>query len=794
MKSRTLSALMLLVLAAILCLCPKPASADGKEITFSSEVEARPNPLPRVASNLQQAMDFVKNTTKAEKAEYFSRFDVSKPAPFRVDDSGRIQCYIRCRSLNPDTLEKLRGQGVQAHLTEPSEGLVQTWLTSEQIRKIEKLPEVQFIRLPSYPVCNVGSVTTEGYQAMQIHKFVNRPEFIGTNVTGRGIKVGVISSAIYRADLSSQYGDLPRQDAPTSGTFGGVKYFSWRTNPYTGLPYGIDLLGIITYWAGDYDEEGTAMLEIIHDIVPDAQLYFSNFDTDLEMNMSKDWLRAQGCDVIVDDIGFLNSGPYDGSSVVSQGSTRQVDNGVAYYTSVGNHAQDHLWGNFSDPEANNIHNFGLKDETMEIRIPSGGSAAVYVAWDEPYGSSGYDIDLYLLDPNYLDFTNPYSYSTTLQLGDGEPTEALTVYNNTYNDATASVVITRKSRLGGYNDAAQPMRMNLFVIGAVILEKEYMIEAGSILNNADAGSGVISVAAIDVSSSLHNIVEYFSSRGPTWDGRQKPEIASFDGTSGGYALRSTPFARFFGTSCSAPHAAGVAALIKGYKITTGDPDFIFPPTPKAVVDNINAAIFQGAEDMLPAGLDYMSGYGRVNAENIFINFLNVAGRRKYFNFATDAEGWTFGSAPLYYTVPEARHENGALLLKSQGNNTFGFWQSPVISFSDSSINLNASKLYIARFRISTSAVDDKYPGFRIRVNDSMNTNGATRAFSARLGQNHAPGAGTDYYLHFQPTLTEATNGISLAFDLAQIESEGLPNNETLYLQEVEIVEYDLPIIP
>ena len=49
------------------------------------------------------------------------------------------------------------------------------------------------------------------------------------------------------------------------------------------------------------------------------------------------------------------------------------------------------------------------------------------------------------------------------------------------------------------------------------------------------------------------LESFSSRGPTDDGREKPEICGYDGV-------STPGGTFSGTSASAPHVAGMAALL------------------------------------------------------------------------------------------------------------------------------------------------------------------------------------------------------------------------------------------
>ena len=796
MRSHRYSGILLLLISMFFLMGVHASYSAGKQTVFRSAYVKPVNPHPKVASSLRQAMDFLKTSTKAEKKAYFKRFSPHNPPPFRFDDQNRIQCYVQCYNLEPETLEKLKKYGVAIQCTDPQRKIVQTWISSDQVQILETLPEVKFIRPPSYPVKEVGSVTTEAYKALHIDSFVNRPEFIGSNVTGQGIKVGAISSAINRADLSSRYGDLPTTTTGISNMFGGITYWSFRTNPMTGLPYGDDVTGIINYWMGIPDEEGTAMLEIIHDIVPDARLYFSNFDTDIEMNMSKDWLRQQGCDVIVDDISFYNTGPYDGESVVSLGSTRQVEHGVAYYTSVGNGAEEHWWGYFQDPEVNNISNFAPLDETLEVRIPSGYTVYAHLSWDEPWGESGYDIDMYMLDPNFLDFGNPYSYSTDLQLGDGDPAEGCGVFNNTFEPAVISIVIARKEKEEPYDDS-KPMRMNLHLMGGEITEKDYMISAGSIGNNSDAKKA-ISVGAIDVSSRLHNVVEYFSSRGPTWDGRLKPEIACFDGTSSGRALWGTYFNPFFGTSAAAPHAAAVAAMIKGYKVDAGDSDFTNPWDPERVVDNINAAIFQGAEDMKPDGVDYMSGYGRINANNIFLNLLDPAQRRKVYDFSKDMQDWLYVGVPGYFTEPIHYYESGRLVLKSRDDNTFGYWESPVIQFPDAmepdsqaSTNFNPAKIYVIRFRVATTSVPDKFPSFRLRANGMKETINHTRTFNSNPGQEHYPGElGTDYYLCFRPTNTEMMNGIRVAFDILSFTAED-DLDGVLYLDEVEITEHPAP---
>ena len=101
-------------------------------------------------------------------------------------------------------------------------------------------------------------------------------------------------------------------------------------------------------------------------------------------------------------------------------------------------------------------------------------------------------------------------------------------------------------------------MDLFVIGSTDLDDTQEVTARSI-NDPSSHPDTFAVGAV-----CHDddTIEAFSSRGPTIDGRIKPDISAPDSTS------SVTFGAFSGscpsgaagTSFSAPHAVGVAALL------------------------------------------------------------------------------------------------------------------------------------------------------------------------------------------------------------------------------------------
>jgi hypothetical protein len=97
-------------------------------------------------------------------------------------------------------------------------------------------------------------------------------------------------------------------------------------------------------------------------------LFFANFSTSLEFIQAVNWLAAEaggpnlrrgtpgGVDIIVEDIAFFNNGPYDGSSPVSQALSNAVVQGVAVFASVGNHAQAHYQGLYTDTDGDTCMN------------------------------------------------------------------------------------------------------------------------------------------------------------------------------------------------------------------------------------------------------------------------------------------------------------------------------------------------------------------------------------------------------------------------------------------------------
>lgn len=503
----------------------------------------------------------------------------------RFDQQGRVEVYITLDRVNESTLNALRNAGVEIEIYDTSQRLVQGWIAPSQVQAVADLSGVIFIDLPNYGMTNVGSVTTQGDAVILADRVRTQ------GIRGNGVKVGVISGGISSLTASVASGDLPASGvtmpaAPLTG--GGISLDS-------PLPGG----ATFTVTPADRSDltsgaEGTAMLEIIHDIAPDAQLFFApGASTTLAFQRAVRWLTAQGVKVIADDVTAFNVGPYDGTSVVSREASNAVVGGVSYFQAVGNYTQQHYRGLFTDTDGDTYHEFDVSlglprvdnaGETLNVTVQPFETVIILLQWNDPFGGSTNNYDLCVHYPAADILTSPFRCSTDLQTGTQNPTEGIGLINTGSTPVTFGVSI---HRVGG----AAPRVFDLFVLGGAM--NEFVVPEGSVPNKSDAGGGVISVGAVNWQTP--NAIEFFSSRGPTSDGRVKPELVAPDGV----ATSVAGFTSFFGTSAATPHVAGAAALVLGANPT-------FTPA------QLSARLTQTAVPLGSPVPNNTFGFGRIDA--------------------------------------------------------------------------------------------------------------------------------------------------------------------------------------
>ena len=542
--------------------------------------------------------------------------DAVQSRRLRFDADGEVQVYILMSAVTDETVRQLTDAGVTIEITDPARRRVQAHLRVSRLTAVARLGIVDVIRLPTYTRPRAGGVTTEGDASL--HADAVRAQF---GLDGTGVRVGVVSDGIkgvFAAGCTTtcggvDAGPIATADLPAAvgvrnaagvliGSSGGIVGKSFSANrDLEGLPPASPACAFAGAGA-----EGTALLEIVHDLAPGAKLTFANGDTDLEFNQAVNFLAASN-DVVLDDIGFLGE-PYDGTSAVSANTAAALNNPSwpirAYFTAVGNDADEHYYGAYADSGVDgtsiagittpgHLHLFQRTADTTDvlglgaqpfnvIALPPNGEAAIFLTWDDPFGASGNNYDMYLVQQST---GRVVASSTDVQSGRQDPSEVIDYVNRGAADRFLIVVQNVRG-------AAQSRNLNIFsfqpecaAAGPQLLapprheRHNYNTAARSVSAQGDAGGSpvsVISVGAIcsasaaaagafspaapdesclDVSNST---AEFFSSRGPTIDGRLKPDIAAIDGVSITGA-GSFP-APFFGTSAAAPHLGGIAALL------------------------------------------------------------------------------------------------------------------------------------------------------------------------------------------------------------------------------------------
>ena len=365
------------------------------------------------------------------------------------------------------------------------------------------------------------------------------------DLTGAGIRVGILSDSFNV--LGGAAADVAAGNLPA----GGVQVLA--EGP-----------------AGSHDE-GRAMAELIHQIAPGATLLFHTATAgEASFAAGINALVAAGCNVIVDDVAYLNEPFFQQGGPIDAAVQNAIAAGVSYFTAAGNQGNDYIQRPFAAlhlalpglPAGAAVQDFGsvaAPQPWLDVSIPAGGRAMFDLQWNQPYADSASSLGLALFDGG----GNLLATASTDTVG-GTPDQILS-WTNTAGVTGLRLVLYMN---GG---TAPPGLFKLIAYGNGSIDSPY------------AGSGSGSVIGHQMVPGANTVGAMAWSASPRFGGSNTPEGFSSVGT-GSFLLapNGTPLAApqstqkvdflapdgsmtsvlapFYGTSAAAANAAGVAALV------------------------------------------------------------------------------------------------------------------------------------------------------------------------------------------------------------------------------------------
>lgn len=514
-----------------------------------------------------------------------------------LDGSSQL-VTIDAASADPEALAReMKALGAQAiSIYGP---MVSAQFPIARIDALAAAPSLRMAR-PAAARVNTGSVTGQHVAALEIAGLT------ASGLDGSGVTIGVLSDSF--DCLGGAAADIAADDLPAGAS---------ALLDEAGCASGTD--------------EGRAMMQLIHDLVPGAsQTFHTAFGGQATFANGIQSLETNGASVIVDDVTYFAE-PMFQDGVVAQAvdDVTSVDN-VLYFSSAGNSDDVSYEANFVDsavtgPFGGALHDFdpGAGVDTLQqITVPTG-DTTVILNWDQPYFSatggagSATDLDIHV----YNGTTYLFSASTD-NLG-ADPIEILGITNT---GAPTSVNLA----IEYVNGPSGPTPVATFAKYVILNDTtidEYDTASGTSFGHANA-EGAITVGAANYYETpafgvTPPLIASYSSHGGVpilFDladlpvgpiDRGKPEIVGPDGANNTFFGSDITHAtdldtdpNFFGTSASAPAVAALGAMMK-------QADATISPS------QAESCLVTTALDMGAAGYDAETGNGWVQSEAALI---------------------------------------------------------------------------------------------------------------------------------------------------------------------------------
>jgi len=408
---------------------------------------------------------------------------------------------------------------------------------------VDAMAFVSNATLPPVTITSAGEATpiTNGAPA------IGTSQVWAHGYQGKGTKIAVIDAGF----------------DPNDPTLAQLDSTFYSVNP-TGK--GIGAYEAVEGEAAQGSNHGTSCAIIAGDVAPEAKLYLLSYPT---ASTLIGWLSALDyavhtlkVDVVTTSVEFsLPTCHADGTGPLNEAvSEILAGTNTLLVTAAGNWAQgdrsDRTFyaGTLTDSDGDYEHDFTQTASdtwdrnTLRFSAHEGDWVTIILEWDDWTNDVKVtDLDLILYDAKYR---VPLAFSQAQQLGNETNPMEIISGELPYSGDYCLAVVDHAAKWGGQQSHALSFHLNLFNRNEAFGLIEHHTACGSVREVA-TNPDVVTVGAISVEDGT---VREYSSRGPTASGIEKPDLYAPDGVTG------TIYHTFYGTSASAPYAAGAIALV------------------------------------------------------------------------------------------------------------------------------------------------------------------------------------------------------------------------------------------